>query len=109
MRLVSRDTLLTMPSGTVYSDYNDGVIDGLYKKGDTIINDDNQAIDWHLIDVLDPEFNGNPYEIIEELEHGGEISYESDYERDSTFDDSAMYLVYSAEDVQKIIAILQPE
>ncbi|MFW6002717.1 MAG: hypothetical protein ACOCQD_05190 [archaeon] len=103
MKVVTKQELYSYPSGTVYSDYEDGVIDGLYIKTQSIEDDD-----WNIVDLLDPEFNGEPYKIIDDLENGKEVSYHVSNEINSDLNNfEGSFIVYSKKDVWKIIEVLE--
>lgn len=103
MKVVTKQELYTYPSGTVYSDYADGVIDGLYIKTESTNNED-----WHMIDILDPEFDGEPYEIIDKLENGKEVTYHISNENNSDLNNfEGSFIVYSKKDVLKIVKALE--
>lgn len=103
MKVVTKQELYSYSSGTVYSDYADGVIDGLYIKTQSIENDD-----WCMIDILDPEFDGEPYQIIDDLENGKEITYHVSSENNSDLNNfEGSFIVYSEKDVLKIIEVLE--
>lgn len=103
MKVVTKQELYSYPSGTVYSDYADGVIDGLYIKTQSIENDD-----WQMIDILDPEFDGEPYEIIDSLEKGKEVTYHISNENNSDLNNfEGSFIVYDKRDVRKIIEALE--
>ena len=102
MKVVTKENLYNYPTGTVYSDYSDGVVDGLYIKTQSIEKDD-----WCVIDILDPEFNGEPYEMIDSLEKGEKVPYAISKENNSDLDNfEGLFLVYDKDDVVKIIEAL---
>ncbi len=103
MRIISRQELLHLPEGTIYSDFDDGIIMGLFKK----IQTNKEGEDWSFIDVLNPQFGNNTSEYMNEVENGEEIDYEVSEEIDAEFDDSSQYIVYSKNDVKKIINLLK--
>lgn len=90
-----------MPKGTVYSDYEDGVVDGLYIKGKS------SGEDWNVHDLLDPELSGEPYKIIDKLEKGENVRYILSQEKMSNLSQRELqFLIYTKDDVKKIIGAL---
>lgn len=101
MKVINSKQLSLMPRGTVYSDYEDGVIDGLYIKGKSF--DD----DWNVHDLLDPELSGEPYKIIDKLEKGEDVKYTLSQEKMSDLSQQDLqFLVYTKDDVKRIIGAL---
>lgn len=103
MKVVKREELINMPYGTIYSDFNDGIISGFYKK----LNTNDEKNDWKLIDILNPLFGENTSEYLNEIENGIEIEYEHSEEMDADFDDSNLYIIFSKKDLKAITKLLK--
>lgn len=102
MKVVDSKQLALMPKGTVYSDYEDGVVDGLYIKGKSNNND------WNVHDLLDPELSGEPYKVIDKLEKGENVKYTLSQEKISDLSQQDLkFLVYTKSDVGRIVEALK--
>ncbi len=94
MKIVDRKEFLAMPAGTLYTEFEPCVANGLAIKHDTLDNCD----DWSYTDLIaSSEFCQDLYE----LNDGKEIPYSSNWAgRDGEFDQDQLFIVYSPADIQ---------
>jgi len=91
MKIVSKQEFYKLPSGTLYSDYNPCIFDGLKIKGDTI--GDGSPIDYFYQDLI-----GN----VEATSDPRDIAFMLDFcceERDGLYDNNATYAIYAKEEI----------
>ncbi|EJH7012902.1 hypothetical protein NFT50_001309 [Salmonella enterica] len=111
MRIVNRQTFLSLPENTVYSishwtlDGGSTSITDLKIKGPTVAD-----ADYYETSIPDFDFNSVD-EMAEEIErsikHGWSVDPDFSVEtRNSMFDDNQMYAVWEKEDIERLIARL---
>jgi len=111
MRIVSRATLMTLPAGTVYSEYKSGLIfKGLFLKDDTCKGGDGD-IDWFMCSLLD-DFGGDSHTIdddLTKLERGEDLPlmFGECFGRDGTFHDEDRFAVWSTDDMRGLARLLE--
>lgn len=101
MKIVNRKEFLSLPSGIIYSYYRAHGFDGLYEKGESLEND------WYyadMIDNVDCNSSNERDSIIFAAEEGAHFRMDLDCgSRDGVFEDSDMFAVYDANDLDRII------
>lgn len=109
MKLVNRDTFLTLPSGTVYAKYENCVFDDISIKLRTISSNDWEYISLDTVSFIDSDDSNNLYSELSDMQVGdsiGSINMDSSY-RDGLFEEQQLFMVYSKNDVKKIIDLLK--
>lgn len=101
MKIVDRKQFLSLPEGIVYSKYQSlGMISGLYQKHRSYSND------WVYQDFLamvDSEDSHEFTDIMFEAEKGGKFTIDLDCaERDGSFEDSDMFVIYDKMDITRL-------
>lgn len=106
MKIVDRQTFLTYPDGTVFAKYQPHVLDPIAIKGETMGND-------FVVQHTTPWFEGadddGDYGAIMHAMQLGADSPPLDYDfagRDGLFDRDQLFAVFSAADVDALIARL---
>lgn len=103
MKFVRYQEFLLLPPGTVYSNFNPCVVEGLYRKGYTLIGYKGAPCDFMYVDLLG------------DVEPEGAASYTArppgDWGRDGLydFDGNRVLLVYEPADVEKLVGLLKGE
>jgi hypothetical protein len=105
VKIVSRKEFLTLPNGIVYSKYQTlGAIDGLYQKVETRTND------WLYQDFLacvDASSSIDFFDVMSSAEQGEHFSLDlSCHERDGMYEESDLFVIYSRDDLHKLISSL---
>jgi hypothetical protein len=105
MRIVNRTDFLSLPSGIIYSKYQQlGIIEGLYEKGDTWSDD---WIYQSLLDSVDCNDSDEFANIMFAAEEGSEFKMDLNCgERDGVFDDNDKFVVYDKKDLDKLVVRL---
>jgi hypothetical protein len=103
MKIVNRETFLSLPEGTVYCSYS-----SLGVTGELCIKQFSKDLknDWYYSNLvgLDVVDSAHFVKCFEQLENGEELENSPcEIERDGMFDDGAMFLVLSKDDVRGII------
>lgn len=113
MRIVDRQTFLTLPAGTVYAKFGDPNEERCFDFGAVEIKDDTVAgCDWYAVQLAGNfEAAANTNEWVDECERmlAGEESSAIDLEtmcRDGLFDAGQKFAVFSQADVDALIARL---
>lgn len=118
MKIVDRLTFLAMPAGTVYAKWSEQPADGSF----TNLNYEEVAIKWDTVVAgadfvtqdLFPSFDGvsgseTLFDVFQSM-LAGETSPPVDYDcagRDGLFDKDQLFAVWSIEDTEKLVALLQ--
>lgn len=107
MRIVNKKEFLALPAGTLYSEYDPQVIDGLFIKGETIFHGGipRDYVYESLIGNVDANDSNEEFEILIDAEENG-TSFKLDFDcrmRDGLFDDSKLYAIYEPEDIIGLI------
>lgn len=109
MKIVTRKTLMGMPSGVIYSDYKPCFMSGLSVKWDSLPSDTGIG-DFVCQCLEDPIFHHVEIDAILDraLETGESIETDFDFAgREGLFDDSMLYAAWERSDVEKLVALLQ--
>ncbi len=103
MRIVKRAEFLLLPPGTVYSRYQPQIVTDFEIKGDSFGND------WYYRNLLgDVGGDSTTYEY-EDMEAGKSLPICLDTEqRDGSFENDAMFLIYESPDLQDLVAEIDP-
>jgi hypothetical protein len=110
MKIVDYNTFISMPKGTLYSNYAPCYMSGLKVKDDTI----NEGKDWFYYDMLDnPDQHYKDeylqyFDTIAKMEHGESIP--ADFyilERDGMFDYERCFVIYEHKDIKEFIEKLK--
>lgn len=105
MRIVDQDEFLSMPAGTVYSEYMPQVFTGLFVKESGSEKYSNDYIETSLIGNIKCEDSSEFAEkLFDAVEVGSEVDL--DFEsggRNGMFNSEQLYAVYSKEDVKGLI------
>ena len=106
MRIVKRTEFVTLPAGTLYSEYESVVVGDLQIKGDTLPSGN----DWFYQDIVYAVDADIPAEAFIRAEETGE-SLSMDFHcetRDGSFEpDNRLYIVWERADVLALIERLQ--
>jgi len=115
MRIVNRETFLSLPRGTVFAKWEPCCFEDLCILT-SVVEVANVPIDFRytsLVDSLgDPEGSKelpllNPIDVLLALDAGAEVPTDFAVEiRDGVFDQEQRFAVWSADDVQRLIARL---
>lgn len=101
MKIVNRKKFLTLPSGTLYTEYEgDLAFNCLAVKYDSLKND------WFFADLIDVDANdsGDLFDILEEAENGKETPLSHvETQRDGAFEEDQRFAVFTKEDIEGII------
>jgi hypothetical protein len=106
MRIVGRKEFLSLPRGTVYSRFEPIVTEGLEIKLDTL----DSGNDWFylsFIGAVEIISRGDDVDSFYKMMAGGELSIEPFSIRDGGFEEDEQFLIYSDDDVEAIIVLLQ--
>lgn len=110
MRLVKRQELMLLPSGTLFAELQEPwVFHGLQLKLDTIVIDGVNVDFWvRSLDWPDADGTGEALERLEEMVADSSVSYpvESAWSRHGLYDDERLYLVYETADTAALIGDL---
>lgn len=98
MKIVNRQDFLQQPAGILYSMYEPiGMIEGLYEKGDSFLND------WIYVDLLST-VDGECLEKLYRDESITEIQIDLECAgRDGVYDASSMFVIYDGNEVDRLI------
>lgn len=113
MKILNKLDLLKLPSGTLYSDFNDGYCDGLFIKGENIVYGDGLTDDFQRFEFLSAiapsSENGlnNMFPDIEGLDLEIDLSFsQHTLSREGYFDDDFLYAVYSKEEIMQMAFLI---
>lgn len=99
MRILTRQEFLKLPAGVLFQKGQPWYWDTPALKGETILDDEGKAIDFHYTDIFECAWTGAPTDFWEEmLKTGKEVPQELCGSRDGCFDDEDIFMVYSTED-----------
>jgi len=97
LKIISRDKLLGMPSGTVYCLYNQGSFHELQMKGDTLPSGN----DWYTASLVMPI--DDCLDTVEAVEHGEGVDLDFYTEcRDGMFEYDQQYAVMNANEMLEL-------
>jgi len=100
VKLLNRAEFLAMPENTLFSDYDNGDIQGLNIKGESLSND------FCYGDIVfSVKNNGDDvFEVIDDMEQGKSFPVDLDcYAREGLFDNSLQYVVWENDDIKALI------
>jgi hypothetical protein len=100
MKLIKRQELMLLPSGTVYQEWRPCIFGDIYVKQDTIVHD-GENIDW-FHNLQCPGGDG----FIDEGESG---EFEIAQMRDGCFDEKQLYAVWSADEINAFVCMIKGE
>lgn len=107
MKIVNHQTFLSLPAGTLFSEYEPHVFSGFHIKGDTIDGDYVSTLELSSEIKCD---NCDEYGMLltRALDTGEslDMDFES-FSRDGCYNYDQLYAVYDKEDIQALIAALQ--
>ena len=108
MRIVSRETFMTLPAGTVYCEYEPCIFGNWLIKGQTIVSD-GENIDWFYDASLDSLDAGDLFETLDTMTAQGTSTTVDFYQggRDGCFAWEQLYAVYEQADLKGLIKRLQ--
>ncbi len=104
MKILNRKDFLKLPAGVLFAGGTPWLFGSLSVKGDTI-SADGKDIDFWSKDAVFIQFDDSDEfpDIFEGmLERRISCPMNSDYERDGTFDDSDVFLVYEKPDLERL-------
>ena len=103
MRIINRKEFLSLPEGTVFSEFEPHFFDGLFIKGETVGDDD--YLEETLVGNVASTGSGNYSDIVSRaVENGQEFSLEfGATSRNGMYDDEQLYAVYSQDDVKQLV------
>ncbi len=105
MIIVNREKFLLMPPGTLYSRYQPCIVSGLEIKGKSIGVGEDWGGDWFYQDIIGETglCCGDNMDVYEEMEAGVEVEIDLNIEqRDGSFKNDELFLIYSPEDIETI-------
>lgn len=101
MRIVDRETFLSLPENTVYCTYAPRVFGPIEIKGESLAND------WYL-QSLDTVAGDCTDSVLEAAEVGAPFRFDLDCQgRDGCYDNATKYAVWDNEDVESLISRLK--
>ena len=107
MRIINRQEFLTLPEGTVFSEYEPCAFTGLFIKiGDCLLDD---YFELPLVGNVKCRGSEGFIEILEQARKSGE-GFDLDFdggERNGCFEDEQLYAVYDRQDIQQLIERLK--
>jgi hypothetical protein len=110
MRLVKRQELMTLPSGTLFAAcHQPWVFGDLELKLDTIVRDGQNADFWvRTLAWVDADDTGMALDRLDAMAADSTVSHPVDEvaSRHGLYDDDRLYLVYEPADTQSLIAAL---
>jgi hypothetical protein len=113
MRIVSRQSLMAMPAGTVYQTYEPCNFGPFNVKAETIVFE-GKAIDWfYVVGISQPDFEEADssetwFAACDRMERGESIpTHIGVLCRDGLFDDRQLYAVWDSDDVARLVSALQ--
>ncbi len=107
MNIVTREKLMQMPQGTVWSYYEPCVYQGLFIKDDNP-SDAPDFLCSDLIGAIDNNSSGDFIDKSERMENGESLPVDFEMTgREGMFDHLQLFAVYEKEDVAKLIERLQ--
>ena len=110
MKIVNYTEFSKLPVNTVYGFYHPCIMSGIYIKGDSRSNNNNDIIsDWYFSSINEPMLDSDEDNIMSEMENKG-ISVDIDVDiqmRDGMFDYDRKFVIYEKSDVIKIIEKLK--
>ena len=107
MQLVDRKTFLTLPAGTVYTKYMAHDNGDIAIKQGTVGDNDWTYTPLDTICFIDVQDADDLFDKLEELKPDDVIdTYMETSYRDGLFQEDAQFLVYSQDDVKKLIELL---
>ncbi len=111
MKIVNRKDFMRMPEGTIYSEFEPSVFDGLYVKvsreDDLFYNkEEGRLNDWVCVPLIDGFIkdsinNSFNYKRVENFEFNLDCSV-----RDGLYEEKQLFAVYDKNDILKLIAKL---
>lgn len=110
MKIVNKQEFYKLPEGTIYSNYEPCVFDGLKIKQSTIYDGD-KPIDFffeNLIGNIDAKDSVQLVDVLIEAEEN-KTSIKLDFnccERDGLYDENALYAIYEPGDIEKLVSKL---
>lgn len=106
MKIIDRETFITMPEGTVFSEYEPCYFGPLMIKGATV-----GAVDWYEQTVSDAfDFNDTDdlYRKCDAAVNGGNLPITLNCEtRNGMFDDDQLFAIWDQRDIAALITRLQ--
>ena len=100
MKIITRAELMQMPDYTVFSYYERSYMRGLY------IMSDKMEHDFVCMSLID-SFSGDFEDGIKKMEDGMDVPFDNEYfGREGYFDDDQLYVVYSQNDLDGIVGLL---
>ena len=94
MKVVNRKEFLAMPAGTLYTEFEPCITNGLAIKYDTLDNGD----DWFYTELI---ASSVACDGLVEMYDGKELPYSSNWQgRDRAFNQDQLFIVYSPADIQ---------
>lgn len=103
MKIVDRETFLSLPSGTVYAKIpKRWIVQDLCVKYDSLSND------WYYMsfDWVDAHDSGQAGQRMDEMEQGASYPVQKSITRDGLYDDTDQFLIYEEADIRFIVSQL---
>jgi hypothetical protein len=105
MRIYSRKEFLKLPEGTVFACGPQWAMDGFRIKGETWRDDEGENIDYLFHDLIQIEYS-NSIDLADRFDDmirdGCSYPINQSYQRDGTFDDDEVFLVFEKDDLKFI-------
>jgi hypothetical protein len=112
MKIVNKQEFYKLPEGTLYSEYEPCVLNGLNVKGMNMVGLDNKLIDFTLKSIIGNVYCDSSDDFVNILtdaeENKTSIKLDFDYYgRDGLYEDDALYAIYEEKDIDDFIKQLQ--
>jgi hypothetical protein len=113
MKIVNKQEFYNLPAGTLYSNYEPCVIEGLKIKQNTCFSiDTKEPIDYCYIDLIGNVDYKDFEDYIDLLDNSekNKTSLKLDFEiteRDGMFEKNEMFCIYEEDDIKSLISTLQ--
>lgn len=106
MRIVNRKEFSELPNGTLFSEYNPVVFQGLFIKCEQMGSDYGEL---SLIGNVKAASSDQSFQILESAEENGtsfDLDFES-YGRNGIFNEEQKYAIYERKDIEELIQALK--
>jgi hypothetical protein len=112
MKILSKEEFYNLPKGTLYSDFTNGYCEGLFIKGDSLLDGDNHY-DFTMFSPLSSINPKSEHELIDKWPYveGLDIlihlsAKDSLFEREGYFNPASKYAVFSSEEIKDFAKLI---
>lgn len=102
MKILKLDEFLKLPIGTIYCEYEGGACRGLFRKWETLRNDDEEPCDFFCSSLI-AEFANRGIN-----DNGKNPILDGVCSRWAEFDHNKQFVVYEADDIAQLKSMLPP-